>query len=106
MGKLLIVVMLAVLSAMPAGYAFSKEAKAVMHVSGMTCNMCQITIRHRVMKMEGVLKAVVDRKTNTARVTFEDTVQSAGAIAGAITELGYPAVLKENASISTQGGTK
>ncbi len=95
MGKLLIVVMLAVLAAIPARYASSKEATAVIHVSGMTCNMCPITIRRRVLKMEGVLEAQVDRKAGRANVTYDDSLLSAEAIARAVTELGYPAELEE-----------
>ncbi len=75
----------------------AREARAVLHVSGMTCNMCQITIRHRVLKMKGVKEAVVDRKTDTAVVTFDDALETPKAIAGAITELGYPAVVKKGA---------
>jgi len=95
MGKRILTAVFLSVFFIPTGYALAKEATAVLHVSGMTCSTCQITIRHRVMKMKGVSKAVVKRASATATVTFEDTEQTPAAIARAITKFGYPTVVKE-----------
>ena len=80
-------------------FAFAAQAAELktitLSVDKMTCNMCPISIRHRVLKMKGVHKAVVKRKTATAKITYEDTEATPADIAGVITKLGYPAEVKE-----------
>ena len=66
-----------------------------MHVSGMTCGTCPISIRHRALQMKGVHAATADINTASASVTFEDSEQSPQAIAQAITKLGYPATIMD-----------
>ncbi len=77
----------------------AQEQTATIHVSGMTCSTCPVTVRHRVMQMTGVHDAIVDYKaaaaSATATITYEDSEQSPGAIAQAITKLGYPATVKD-----------
>ncbi|MFQ5428438.1 MAG: heavy-metal-associated domain-containing protein [Thermodesulfobacteriota bacterium] len=94
MVKIVLTVFFILVMLMPSRYGLAKEATAVLHVSGMTCSSCPITIRHRALKMKGVHKAVVKMSTATATVTYEDTEQSPEAIARAITKLGYPANIK------------
>jgi len=77
---------------MPQGWA--QEQTVRMHVSGMTCGICPISVRHRAMHMKGVHAATVDLKQASATVTFEDSEQSAQAIAQAITKLGYPSTIQ------------
>ncbi|MDQ6954336.1 MAG: cation transporter [Mariprofundaceae bacterium] len=72
----------------------AQEQSVTMHVSGMTCGTCSISVRHRAMQMEGVHSAAVDIDTATATFTYEDSQQSPDAIAQAITKLGYPAMIK------------
>jgi len=72
---------------------FAQEKTVRMHVSGMTCGTCPISVRHRAMQMKGVHSAAVDLDTALATVTFEDSEQSPQAIAQAITKLGYPATI-------------
>jgi len=73
----------------------AQEQTVTMHVSGMTCGTCPISVRHRAMQMKGVHTAAVDINTALATVTFEDSEQSSQAIAQAITKLGYPATITE-----------
>jgi len=73
----------------------AKEQTVTMHVSGMTCGTCPISVRHRAMQMKGVHTAAVDINTALATVTFEDSEQSPQAIAQAIAKLGYPATISE-----------
>ena len=72
----------------------AQEQTVRMHVSGMTCGVCPISIRHRAMQMNGVHAASVDLEQASATVTFEDKTQSAQAIAHAISKLGYPATIQ------------
>jgi len=73
----------------------AQEQTATLHISGMTCGTCPISIRHRALQMKGVHTATVDLNTAAATVTYEDSEQSPQAIAQAITKLGYPARVKK-----------
>jgi len=84
----------AALLASPALYA--QERTATLHISGMTCGTCPITVRHRALNMTGVHAASVDLATASATVQYEDSQQSPQAIAQAITQLGYPATVIGN----------
>jgi len=72
---------------------FAQEQTVSMHVSGMTCGTCPISVRHRAMQMKGVHSASVDLDAALATITFENSEQSPQAIAQAITKLGYPATI-------------
>ncbi|MDX8389725.1 MAG: cation transporter [Mariprofundaceae bacterium] len=54
----------------------AQEQSITMHVSGMTCGTCPISVRHRAMQMEGIHSAIVDIDTALATVTYEDSKQS------------------------------
>jgi mercuric ion binding protein len=95
MKKIILTALLFSVFFIPTRHALAKEATTVLHVSGMTCSSCPITIRRRLLKIKGVHKAVVKMKTATATVTYEDTEARPSAIAGAITKLGYPAEVKK-----------
>jgi len=73
----------------------AQEQTVTMHVSGMTCGTCPISVRHRALQLKGVHTAAVDLDTATATVTYEDSEQSPQAIAQAITKLGYPATVRK-----------
>ncbi len=81
--------------AMYAQHGAAHEQTVSMHVSGMTCGTCPISVRHRALQLKGVHAAVVDLNTATATVTYEDSEQTPQAIARAITKLGYPTTVKE-----------
>jgi len=72
---------------------WAQEQTISMHVSGMTCGTCPISVRHRAMQMKGVRSVSVDVNTSLATVVYEDSEQSRQAIAQAITKLGYPATI-------------
>lgn len=73
----------------------AQEQTVTMHVSGMTCGTCPISVRHRALQLKGVHTAAVDLDTATATVTYEDSEQSPQTIAQAITKLGYPATVRK-----------
>jgi len=93
MRKMLLMTGCLLLVATHAQSALAQEQTVSMHVSGMTCGTCPITVRHRVLQMRGVHSARVDLDTALATVTFEDSEQSPQTIAQAITKLGYPAII-------------
>ena len=68
----------------------AQEQTVTMHVAGMTCGTCPISVRHRALQMKGVHSASVDIDTALATVVYEDSEQSPQVIAQAITKLGYP----------------
>jgi len=78
---------------MHAQHGDAQEQTVTMHVSKMTCSSCPVSIRHRALQMKGVHAAVVDYKTATATITYEDSEQTPQAIAETITKLGYPATI-------------
>jgi len=83
------------MTAMHAQNSAAQEQTVTMHVSGMTCGTCPISVRHRALQLKGVSAASVALDTATAAVTYEDSEQSPQAIAQAITQLGYPATIRK-----------
>ncbi len=77
----------------------AQEQTVTIHISGMTCSTCPVTVRHRAIQMKGVHEAIVDYEaataSATATITYEDSEQSAQEIAQAITKLGYPATITD-----------
>jgi mercuric ion binding protein len=67
------------------------EKIACYKIEGMTCATCSITIKTAAKKVDGVTKATVDTKNETAKVTFEDSKTSSVKISQAITNSGYKA---------------
>jgi mercuric ion binding protein len=75
----------------------AQEQTVSIHVSGLTCSTCLITVRHRALKLKGVHTATADMDTvdtATVTITYEDNEQSPQAIVEAITKLGYPATIR------------
>ena len=48
---------------------FAQEQTVSMHVAGMTCGTCPISVRYRAMQMQGVHSAMVDLDTALATIT-------------------------------------
>jgi len=93
MRKILLLTTLFSITAIYGQNAVAQEQTVTMHVAGMTCGTCPISVRHRALQMKGVHAAAVDIGTALATITYEDNEQSPQAIAQAITELGYPATI-------------
>jgi len=73
--------------------AMAQEKTVDLNISGMTCGICPITVRHSLLGMKGVHAASVDLKSKTATITYEDSQQSPQNIANHVTNLGYPSVI-------------
>jgi len=95
MRKILLFTAIFSITAIYAQDGIAQEKTVTMHVSGMTCGTCPISIRHRALQMKGVHAATADINTALATVTFENSEQSSQAIAQAITKLGYPATITD-----------
>lgn len=95
MRRMILPIVFLSMTAMHAQNSTAQEQTVTMHVSGMTCGTCPISVRHRALQLKGVHTAVVDLDTATAIVTYEDSEQSPQAIAQAITKLGYPATVRK-----------
>ncbi|MBL1353704.1 MAG: cation transporter [Zetaproteobacteria bacterium] len=75
--------------------ALAQEKIVHLDISGMTCAVCPITIRHYVLNMKGVHDASIDLKTATALVSYDDQKQSSQKISQSITKLGYPTTISK-----------
>ncbi len=95
MQKILLTIVFLSFSAISTQQGWAQEQAVNMHVAGMTCGTCPISVRHRAMQMKGVRSASVDMNTSLATVVYEDSEQSAQVIAQAITKLGYPATITD-----------
>ena len=95
MRRMILPIVFLSMTAMHAQNSAAQEQTVTMHVSGMTCGACPISVRHRALQLKGVHTAAVDLDTATAIVTYEDGEQSSQAIAQAITQLGYPATIRK-----------
>ena len=65
-------------------------AVAALHVEGMTCPSCEGTIQAAVGRRAGVGSVAVRFADGSATVQYDPARVSAGELADAITELGYP----------------
>lgn len=68
-------------------------ASTTLHVDGMTCASCEVSIRVAAEKLDGVQAAEVDFATASATVRYDPGKVTSTQIAEAISALGYPATL-------------
>lgn len=66
-----------------------------LDVPGMTCNICPITIRKALGKVDGVIEAKADFESKTATVTYDDKKISLKTITDTTANAGYPATVKK-----------
>ncbi|GAB4207039.1 MAG: hypothetical protein OHK0013_24260 [Sandaracinaceae bacterium] len=79
------------LSASPAALQAPATATVVLHVDGMHCATCPITVRTVLRRLDGVSDAVVSMESMTARVTYDPARVTPTRMAQAVTDAGYPA---------------
>jgi mercuric ion binding protein len=80
-----------------AGSALAAEPRTVtLAVDHMTCAACPITVRKALSHVAGVAQSTVDMKTHTATVTFDPAQTTAGALATAVSNAGFPAKVLAN----------
>lgn len=68
----------------------SGEFKTVeIKTKGMFCSHCENTVKASINKLDGIKEVIADAKTNTAKVTFDESRTNIKAIENAITDAGY-----------------
>ena len=66
-------------------------ANTVIHVEGMTCNHCKMSVEKALKTLDGVQEASVDIKAKTVSVIFDPGVTDANNLKNAINNAGYEA---------------
>lgn len=74
-----------------ASAAESEEAKVTLHVDGMTCASCSVTVRVTLEHLDGVKDAVVSVKEKRASVTYDPSKVTPNQMVKAVNEAGYKA---------------
>ena len=68
----------------------SGEYKTVeIKTKGMFCSHCENTVKTSISKLDGIKEVIADAKTNTAKVTFDESKTNIKSIENAITDAGY-----------------
>jgi Cu2+-exporting ATPase len=67
------------------------DAAVVLHVDGMHCATCPLTVRTVLQRLDGVKKAAVSAETKTARVTYDPARVTPERMVQVVTAAGYPA---------------
>jgi len=75
----------------PAAAQAPASATVVLHVDGMHCATCPITVRTVLRRLDGVSDAVVSAESRTARVTYDPARVTPARMAQVVTDAGYPA---------------
>jgi mercuric ion binding protein len=78
-----------------ASAAWAGPKTVTLHVPGMTCAACPITVKKELTKVSGVDKVAIDLEKREALVTFDDTKTTVEALTKATTDAGYPSTVKE-----------
>lgn len=74
--------------------AFSAQRTVTLAIENMSCVTCPMTVKAAITRVPGVHAVKVDYKTKRATVTFDDTRTSAGMLAKAATDVGFPGRVK------------
>jgi mercuric ion binding protein len=77
-----------------AGVSFAAPRTVALDVPGMTCELCPLTVRKALQKVQGVEKVAVSYEKKEAVVTFDDAKASVEALTKATRDAGYPATVK------------
>jgi len=67
-----------------------------LHVSGMTCAACPITVKKALEKVAGVRSVTVSFEKKQAVVTFDDAKTNPKALVKATTDAGYPSEVEKS----------
>ncbi len=95
LGALAIPAVLATLAAVPARAQAPATATVVLHVDGMHCATCPLTVRTALRRLDGVSDATVSTEAKTARVTYDPARVTPERMARAVTDAGYPARVQQ-----------
>ncbi len=65
-----------------------------LSVPGMQCQVCPLTVRKALTRVDGVSKADVSFEKREATVTFDDAKTNTDALRKATADAGFPSTLK------------
>lgn len=65
--------------------------KITLKITGMSCAHCVNKIETALQGLQGVAKAKVNLKKETAKVKYDETVQTLDNLTAAVKEVGYEA---------------
>lgn len=74
--------------------AFAEMKTVTLSVPGMNCDLCPITIKKAISKVQGVTSVEASYDKKQAVVTFDDSKASIDALTKATANAGYPSTLK------------
>lgn len=74
-----------------AAAAEQSEAKVTLHVDGMTCASCSVTVRVTLERLDGVKSAAVSFEEKRARVTYDSSKVTPKQMIEAVSKAGYKA---------------
>ena len=80
-----------------AGPAGASPRTVTLYVSGMTCEVCPITVKKALQKVQGVSTIEVQYEKKRVVVTFDDAKTTTDALVKATTDAGYPSKLEKQA---------
>ena len=70
--------------------ALAATRTVMLHVDNMYCEMCPLTVKKGLTKVDGVSAAQVSFEKKTATVTYDDAKTNVAALIAATTNAGYP----------------
>ena len=88
--KLLVLLLSALLAALPVPASAGETRTVTLDVTRMVCPLCPITVKKALMKVPGVDSAAVDFDSKTAVVTFDPDKASVEALTKATASAGFP----------------
>lgn len=65
--------------------------KAIFNIKGMSCEHCVNKVETALQKQNGVAKAKVNLKKGTAKVKYDETIQTVNNLISEVKEVGYEA---------------
>jgi mercuric ion binding protein len=74
--------------------ALAGSKTVTLSVPGMYCDMCPVTVKKAIQKVEGVEKVSATYQPKQAVVTFDDSRASVDKLLEATSKAGYPSTLK------------
>lgn len=75
------------------------EKAVVLHIEGMTCNGCIITVKKSLTRVDGVVEAKVTLDPPQAVVKYDSAKVTVAALITATTNAGYPSKLFNDESV-------
>lgn len=82
-----------------ASAAESGQAQVALHIEGMTCASCSITVRVTLEHLDGVKSAVVSVSGKRAQVTYDPSKVTPKQMVEAVNKAGY----KASVSVEREG---